>query len=121
GIGAEGGGAGADVGNKDGVMAWIMDTYAMHARHATTAVVTGKPMELGGSRGRSEATGRGCMLVTLKALQRLGLNPSDTRVVIQGFGNVGGMAARLMSQAGFKVISIVEYDAAVYKPPVLNI
>jgi glutamate dehydrogenase (NAD(P)+) len=110
-----------DVGTNAQVMAWIMDTYSMHARHATTAVVTGKPMELGGSRGRSEATGRGCLIVTLKALQRLGLDPASTRVVIQGFGNVGGMAARLMSQAGFKIISIVEYDAAVYNPHGLNI
>src|ERR1700736_899839 len=110
-----------DVGTNAQTMAWIMDTYSMHARHATTAVVTGKPMELGGSRGRSEATGRGCMIVTLKALQRLGLDPASTRVVIQGFGNVGGMAARLMSQAGFRIISIVEYDAAVYNPHGLNI
>src|SRR4029077_3121961 len=110
-----------DVGTNAQTMAWIMDTYSMHARHATTAVVTGKPMELGGSRGRSEATGRGCMIVTLKALQRLGLDPASTRVVIQGFGNVGGMAARLMSQAGFKIVAIVEYDAAVYNPHGLNI
>jgi glutamate dehydrogenase (NAD(P)+) len=110
-----------DVGTNDRVMAWIMDTYSMHARHATTAVVTGKPMELGGSRGRSEATGRGCMIVTLKALQRLGMDPASTRVVIQGFGNVGGMAARLMSRAGFKVVSIVEYDAAVYNAHGLDI
>jgi len=102
-------------------MAWIMDTYAMHARHATTAVVTGKPMELGGSRGRTEATGRGCMLVTQKALQRFGMDPATTRVVIQGFGNVGGMAARLMSRAGFKIVSIVEYDAAVYNPHGLDV
>jgi glutamate dehydrogenase (NAD(P)+) len=110
-----------DVGTNAQTMAWIMDTYSMHARHATTAVVTGKPMELGGSRGRSEATGRGCMIVTQKALQRLGLDQAATRVVIQGFGNVGGMAARLMSQAGFKIVSIVEYDAAVYNPHGLNI
>src|SRR3979411_2332777 len=110
-----------DVGTNDRIMAWIMDTYSMHVRHATTAVVTGKPMELGGSRGRSEATGRGCMLVTLKALQRLGMEPTSTRVVIQGFGNVGGMAARLMSQAGFKIISIVEYEAAVSNTPSLDI
>src|SRR5258705_9062314 len=110
-----------DVGTNDRVMAWIMDTYSMHVRHATTAVVTGKPMELGGSRGRSEATGRGCMIVTLKALQRLGMVPASTRVVIQGFGNVGSMAARLMSRAGFKEISIIEYDAAVYNPNGLDI
>src|SRR5258706_11790358 len=88
-----------DVGTNDKVMAWIMDTYSMHVRHATTAVVTGKPMELGGSRGRSEATGRGCMIVTLQALKRFGMEPASTRVVIQGFGNVGGMSARLMSRA----------------------
>src|SRR5437660_3378234 len=110
-----------DVGTNDRVMAWIMDTYSMHARHATTAVVTGKPMELGGSRGRSEATGRGCMIVTLKALQRLGMDPAATRVVIQGFGNVGGMGARLMSRAGFKIVSIVEYDAALYNSHGLDI
>src|SRR2546423_2838349 len=110
-----------DVGTNAQTMAWIMDTYSMHARHATTAVVTGKPMELGGSRGRTEATGRGCMIVTLKALQRLGLEPASTRVVIQGFGNVGGMAARLMSRAGFKIVSIVEYDAALYNPHGLDI
>jgi glutamate dehydrogenase (NAD(P)+) len=110
-----------DVGTNAQVMAWIMDTYSMHARHATTAVVTGKPMELGGSRGRSEATGRGCMIVTLKALNRLNMDPDSTRVVIQGFGNVGSMAARLMNRAGFKVVSIVEYDAAVYNPHGLDI
>jgi glutamate dehydrogenase (NAD(P)+) len=110
-----------DVGTNDRVMAWIMDTYSMHARHATTAVVTGKPMELGGSRGRTEATGRGCMLVTLEALKRFNMDPASTRVVIQGFGNVGGMAARLMSRAGFKIVSIIEYDAAVYNPNGLDI
>ncbi len=103
-----------DVNTNDRVMAWIMDTYSMHVRHATTAVVTGKPMELGGSRGRREATGRGCMIVTLEALKRFGMAPENTRVVIQGFGNVGGMAARLMSARGFRIVSIIEYDGAVY-------
>jgi len=78
-------------------------------------------MTLGGSRGRPEATGRGCMIVTLKALQKFGLRPEDTRVVIQGFGNVGGMAARLMSAKGFKIVSIVEYDGAVYNAGGLDI
>ena len=110
-----------DVNTNEQTMAWIMDTYSMHQRHTVTAVVTGKPLELGGSRGRSEATGRGCMMVTLEALKRFGLTPEKTRVVIQGFGNVGGMAARLMSQAGFKVVSIVEYDGAVYNPHGLDI
>ena len=110
-----------DVNTNDRVMAWIMDTYSMHVRHATTAVVTGKPMELGGSRGRTEATGRGCMIVTLEALKKFGLKPSDTRVVIQGFGNVGGMAARLMAKQGFRIVSIVEYNGAVHNPDGLDI
>src|SRR5690348_1733210 len=110
-----------DVNTNDRVMAWIMDTYSMHVRHTTTAVVTGKPLDLGGSRGRPEATGRGCTIVTLKALKKLGLEPASTRVVIQGFGNVGGMAARLMSRAGFKIICIVEYDGAVHNPAGLDI
>ncbi len=110
-----------DVNTNEQTMAWIMDTYSMHQRHTVTAVVTGKPLELGGSRGRPEATGRGCMFVTLQALRRYGLTPEDTRVIIQGFGNVGGMAARLMRQQGFKVICIVEYDGAVYNPHGLDI
>lgn len=110
-----------DVNTNEKVMAWIMDTFSMHARQTVTAVVTGKPMELGGSRGRPEATGRGCMFVTQQALKKLGMAVEDCRVVIQGFGNVGGMAARLMSAAGFKIISIIEYDAAVYNPNGLDI
>jgi glutamate dehydrogenase (NAD(P)+) len=110
-----------DVNTNDRVMAWIMDTYAMHKRQATTAVVTGKPMELGGSRGRKEATGRGCMMVTLRALKQLGLAKQDTRVVIQGFGNVGGMAAKLMAKEGFRIVAIVEYDGAVYNANGLDI
>ena len=110
-----------DVNTNEKTMAWIMDTYSMHARHTVTAVVTGKPLSLGGSRGRPEATGRGCMMVTLKALARFGMSPQSCRVVIQGFGNVGGMAARLMSAQGFKIICIIEYDGAVYNPKGLDI
>ncbi|MGA2723736.1 MAG: Glu/Leu/Phe/Val dehydrogenase [Bryobacteraceae bacterium] len=110
-----------DVNTNEKVMAWIMDTYSMHARHLVTAVVTGKPMSLGGSRGRPEATGRGCMIVILKSLKLLGLKPEDSRVVIQGFGNVGGMAAKLMSAIGFKIVCIIEYDGAVYNPKGLDI
>jgi len=110
-----------DVNTNEQTMAWIMDTYSMHARHTVTAVVTGKPMALGGSRGRPEATGRGCMIVTQQALPILGITPENCRVVIQGFGNVGGMAARLMSAAGFKIICIVEYDGAAYNPHGLDI
>jgi len=110
-----------DVNTNEQTMAWIMDTYSMHKRHTVNAVVTGKPLELGGSRGRPEATGRGCMIVTQQALKRFGLTPESTRVIIQGFGNVGGMAARLMSQQGFKIICIVEYDGAVYNKHGLDI
>jgi glutamate dehydrogenase (NAD(P)+) len=110
-----------DVNTNEQTMAWIMDTYSMHKRHTVTAVVTGKPLELGGSRGRPEATGRGCMFVTIEALKRFHLTPSSTRVIIQGFGNVGGMAARLMTQQGFQIVSIAEYDAAVYNPHGLDI
>ncbi|MBS1873879.1 MAG: Glu/Leu/Phe/Val dehydrogenase [Acidobacteria bacterium] len=110
-----------DMNTNEQTMAWIMDTYSMHVRHTTTAVVTGKPLNLGGSRGRPEATGRGCMIVTQQALRRFGLEPSNTRVVIQGFGNVGGMAAKLMSRAGFKIVCIIEYDGAVYNPRGLDI
>src|SRR5579885_3196109 len=110
-----------DVNTNDRVMAWVMDTYSMHMRHTVTAVVTGKPMSLGGSRGRKEATGRGCLIVAQEALHRLGLDPASSRVVIQGFGNVGGMAARLMSRQGFKIICIIEYDGAVHNPNGLDV
>src|SRR2546426_10332343 len=110
-----------DVNTNEQTMAWIMDTYSMHSRQTVTAVVTGKPMALGGSRGRKEATGRGCMIVTLQALKRMGMSPETTRVVIQGFGNVGGMAAKLMSAAGFKIVCIIERDGAVYNAKGLEI
>ncbi len=105
-----------DMNTNEQTMAWIMDTYSMHKRHTVTGVVTGKPVDLGGSRGRTEATGRGCMIVTLQALRRFGIDPSQTRVVVQGFGNVGGMAAKLMARAGFKIVCVIEYDGAVYNP-----
>ena len=110
-----------DINTNAQTMAWIMDTYSMHKRHTVTAIVTGKPLELGGSRGRPEATGRGCMIVTLQALRLFGLEPSSTRVIVQGFGNVGGMAAKLMARAGFKVICVIEYDGAVYNRNGLNV
>jgi glutamate dehydrogenase (NAD(P)+) len=110
-----------DMNTNDQVMAWIMDTYSMHMRQTTTGVVTGKPLDLGGSRGRTEATGRGCLIVTLEALQRFGMRPEECSVVIQGFGNVGGMAARLMARRGFKIVSIIEHDGAVYNGKGLDI
>jgi glutamate dehydrogenase (NAD(P)+) len=105
-----------DMNTNEQTMAWIMDTYSMHKRHTVTGVVTGKPVDLGGSRGRTEATGRGCMIVTLQALRRFGMDPAQTRVVVQGFGNVGGLAAKLMARAGFKIVCVIEYDGAVYNP-----
>ncbi len=110
-----------DMNTNEQTMAWIMDTYSMHKRTTVTAVVTGKPFQLGGSRGRSEATGRGCLFVTLQALRKFGMEPADTRVVIQGFGNVGGMAAKLMQRAGFRIICIVEIDGAVYNPKGIDV
>jgi glutamate dehydrogenase (NAD(P)+) len=110
-----------DMNTNEQTMAWIMDTYSMHKRHTVTAVVTGKPLDLGGSRGRVEATGRGCMMVTLEALKKFGKSPEDTSDVIQGFGNVGGMAARLMAHAGFRITAIIEWDGAVYNKKGLNI
>jgi len=110
-----------DMNTNEQTMAWIMDTYSMHMRHTVTAVVTGKPLILGGSRGRAEATGRGCMIVTLQALRRFGLTPATTRVVIQGLGNVGGMAAKLMAEKGFKIIAVVEVDGAIHNPKGIDI
>jgi glutamate dehydrogenase (NAD(P)+) len=110
-----------DMNTNEQTMAWIMDTYSMHMRHTVTAVVTGKPLDLGGSLGRTEATGRGCMIVASQALKRFGLAPASTRVVVQGLGNVGGMASRLMYERGFKIVSVVEVDGAVYNAKGIDI
>jgi glutamate dehydrogenase (NAD(P)+) len=110
-----------DMNTNEQTMAWIMDTYSMHKRATVTAIVTGKPLNLGGSKGRVEATGRGCLFVTLQALRRFHMEPAETRVVVQGFGNVGGMAARLMQRTGMKIICVIEYDAAVYNSNGLDI
>src|SRR5947209_9532068 len=103
-----------DMNTNEQVMAWIMDTYSMHLRQTCTAVVTGKPVEMGGSRGRREATGRGVMVVCDEALKKLNMNREDTRVIIQGFGNVGANAARLMHDAVYKIIGIGEWDGGLY-------
>lgn len=110
-----------DMNTNERTMAWIMDTYSMHKRETTTGVVTGKPLDLGGSRGRTEATGRGCMFVSREALKKFSIPQTRARVVIQGFGNVGGMAARLMAKEGFKIISVIEVDGAVYNENGLDI
>jgi glutamate dehydrogenase (NAD(P)+) len=103
-----------DMNTNEQVMAWIMDTYSMHMRQTVTSVVTGKPVALGGSAGRREATGRGVMVVCDEALKKLHMSREDTRVIVQGFGNVGSNAARLMHQAGYKVIGIAEFDGGLY-------
>jgi len=110
-----------DVNTNEQIMGWIMDTYSMHARQTVTGVVTGKPFVLGGSRGRREATGRGVMIVTLRALEKLGLKPRDTRVVVQGFGNVGSTAARLLNEQGCKIIGISDITGGFYNPKGIDI
>src|ERR1700716_2651812 len=103
-----------DVGTNEQTMAWVMDTYAMHVGQATTAVVTGKPIELGGSAGRREATGRGVMICCDKAIAKLGMKREGSRVVIQGFGNVGSMAGLLMQQAGYKIVGLADIGGGLY-------
>jgi glutamate dehydrogenase (NAD(P)+) len=103
-----------DVGTNEQTMAWVMDTYAMHLGQATTAVVTGKPIELGGSAGRREATGRGVMMCCNRAIAKLGIKKENCRVVIQGFGNVGSLAAELMHQAGYKIVGLADIAGGLY-------
>jgi glutamate dehydrogenase (NAD(P)+) len=103
-----------DIGTNEQTMAWVMDTYAMHVRQATTAVVTGKPLELGGSQGRREATGRGVMMCCDKALTKLKMKREGTRVIVQGFGNVGSQGALLMEAAGYKIIGAADIHGGLY-------
>jgi glutamate dehydrogenase (NAD(P)+) len=110
-----------DVNTNEQVMAWMMDTYSMHMRQTVTAVVTGKPLNMGGSRGRREATGRGVMFITDESIKHLGMRKEDTRVIIQGFGNVGSNAAQLMYEAGYKVIGIGEWDGGLYNSKGIDI
>jgi glutamate dehydrogenase (NAD(P)+) len=105
-----------DVNTNERVMAWIMDTYSMHQRHPVTAVVTGKPIEMGGSLGRREATGRGCMIATREALKYLGLPLRGTKVAVQGFGNVGSVAAQLLEREGLTVVAVSDVSGAIYNP-----
>jgi glutamate dehydrogenase (NAD(P)+) len=103
-----------DIGTNEQTMAWVMDTYSMHTRQATTAVVTGKPLELGGSQGRKEATGRGVMMCCNNALAKLKMKREGCRVIIQGFGNVGSQAAMLMHAAGYKIIGVADIHGGLY-------
>jgi glutamate dehydrogenase (NAD(P)+) len=103
-----------DVNTNERVMAWVMDTYSMHVRHTVTAVVTGKPVEMGGSLGRREATGRGCMIVTRQALRHLGMPVQGTTVAVQGFGNVGSVTANLLHREGCKIVAVSDRSGGVY-------
>ncbi len=103
-----------DMNTNEQTMAWIMDTYSMHMRRTEPGVVTGKPLVLGGSLGRREATGRGCMIVTLAAMDQLSMKPQQTTVAVQGFGNVGSTAAVLMKEQGCKVIAVSDISGGVY-------
>jgi len=103
-----------DMNTNEQIMAWMMDTYSMHMRQTVTSVVTGKPINIGGSRGRREATGRGILIVCDEAVRKLGLEPDHTRVIVQGFGNVGSNAARLMADSGYKIVGVIEVDGAIY-------
>jgi glutamate dehydrogenase (NAD(P)+) len=110
-----------DMGTNEQTMAWVMDTYSMHMGQTMTSVVTGKPVSLGGSRGRREATGRGISVVTDQALKHLNMIPSETSVIIQGFGNVGSNAAKLLWDKGYKIIGIGEFDGALFNPDGIDI
>ncbi|HTC95734.1 MAG TPA: Glu/Leu/Phe/Val dehydrogenase [Terriglobales bacterium] len=110
-----------DMNTNEQVMAWMMDTYSMHMRQTVTAVVTGKPVNMGGSRGRREATGRGVMIVCDEALKKLNMNREGCRVIVQGFGNVGSNAAQLMYEDGYKIIGIIEINGSLYNRHGINI
>src|SRR5438552_10083748 len=110
-----------DVNTNERVMAWVMDTYSMHMRQTVTAVVTGKPVEMGGSLGRREATGRGCMIVTREALGKLGMTLKGARVAVQGFGNVGSVAADLMAKEGALIVGVSDKSGALYSATGLDV
>ena len=110
-----------DMGTDEQTMAWIMDTYSMHMRQTVTAVVTGKPVNIGGSRGRREATGRGISVVCDQAMRYLGMTVEGCRVIVQGFGNVGSNAAKLLYEKGYTITGIAEYDGGLYNADGIDI
>ncbi len=110
-----------DVNTNEQIMAWMMDTYSMNQGRTTTGVVTGKPVSLGGSLGRREATGRGVFVVGCEAARQLGLSIADTRVAVQGFGNVGSTAARLFQEAQAKIIVVQDHTGTIYQPAGLEV
>jgi glutamate dehydrogenase (NAD(P)+) len=110
-----------DVNTNEQIMAWIMDTYSMHVGTTTTAVVTGKPLELGGSLGRREATGRGVMIAAREAARHLGFDVAEATVAIQGFGNVGSVSAQLLALAGAKIVAVTDWKGGVRNPAGLDV
>src|SRR6476469_589299 len=103
-----------DVNTNDQIMAWVMDTYSMHVGHTSTAVVTGKPLEMGGSLGRREATGRGVMISTRESAKHLGFDINGTTVAVQGFGNVGSISAQLLAEIGARIVGMTDWKGGVY-------
>jgi len=110
-----------DLGTDENVMAWIMDTYSQQKGHAVPGVVTGKPIEIGGSLGRREATGRGVVTCLVEACRHLGLPLEDQRVVVQGYGNVGSIAARIVSGLGARVVAVSDVEGGVHAPGGLDL
>ncbi len=110
-----------DVNTNAQIMAWMMDTYSMHAGYTVPGVVTGKPISLGGSEGRNEATARGCVYTIVEAARHLGMNLNKARVAVQGFGNAGSIAARLISEEGSTVVAVSDSTGGIHNPAGLDI
>jgi glutamate dehydrogenase (NAD(P)+) len=110
-----------DVNTNEQIMAWVMDTYSMHVGHTTTSVVTGKPLELGGSLGRREATGRGVMIATRESAKHVGFDIKGAKIAVQGFGNVGSISAELIAGIGGKIVAITDWKGGVYNAKGLDI
>lgn len=110
-----------DMGTDGAVMAWIMDTYTMHVRQHCTAVVTGKPVDIGGSMGRIEATGRGVQITTREALLHLGLDPKECTAAVQGAGNVGSISAHYLNEMGVKIVAMSDIRGAIYNQDGLDV
>ena len=109
-----------DMGTNEQVMAWFMDTYSMHQGHTVTEIVTGKPVASGGTEGRREATGRGVAYLVDRAMQRLGITPAGATAVVQGFGNVGSVAAASLAERGMKILGVSDHTACYFDPNGLN-
>ena len=110
-----------DVNTNEQIMAWMMDTYSMNEGATATGVVTGKPVGLGGSLGRRDATGRGVFTVGVEAARHIGMDVSQARLAVQGFGNVGGVAARLFAEAGARVVAVQDHGGSIYREAGLDV